>query len=86
MKATKAAIPDTVKVGIPFAVKIARYNTEFRAVCLTDKNRTSFEKNVIEVLSPGSTFAVGDTFTVEDKWFDFELTGRRIIYDSGFQQ
>jgi len=64
-----------VLVGVPFTVQIARYKINYRAICISDLNGKSFEKNLIKILPNGRMF------TVEDNWFDYKLTGRKITYE-----
>ena len=68
-------------VNRPFTVKIPRYKIKYRAICLDNNNDTSFDKNVIKMLTNGASHRAGAVFTVEDQWFDEELTGRKIKYD-----
>lgn len=77
---TKHNIGATIKTNTPFTVSIPKHNVKFKAICLSTDNGTSTDKNLIKVLSSGSTFPIGDTFTVEDDWFDEGLTGRHIQY------
>jgi len=63
-----------IKVNVLFTVVIKKINARFNAVCLSDDNGESFDKNIIKKVESG------EVFTVEDQWFNYRLTGRKIIY------
>lgn len=65
-----------IRINTPFKVSFKKGFEGYNAICLSTNNGESFCKNLIKNTDNG------ELFTVEDNWFDYELTGRKITYDN----
>lgn len=69
-----------IKINNPFLVEIKIMNVKFKAVCVSTKKCTldGSGKNLIKILP--NQKEEERLFSVEDDWFNFKLTRRKITY------
>ena len=63
-----------IKVNVPFQVTFKKGFTPYNAICIDNDYGNGADKNLIQ------RFDNGEVFTVEDAWFNYELTGRKVTY------